>query len=123
MIKIKHPDEKCNFQQEQFLANCPESERRFHELLFTNGNISYRYHMQAKEFSPTVKDYEEWLEGLPENIRKSMQEKGFESCKTILSFTRYVNEKNDIGMDEYIRQQMGAEDYAEYHRVCLNQDS
>jgi len=123
MIKVKHPDEKCNIQQEAYLAECSPENRRFHELLFTNGNITYRYHTQAKDFSPTPEDYQEWLAGLPENIRKSMQEKGFEGCKSVLSFTRYVNEKNDIGLEEYVREQMGAEDYAEYTRVCLNQDS
>jgi len=123
MIKVKHPDEKCNIQQEAFLAKCPENERRFHELLFTNGNISYRYHMEAKEFSPTEKDYEEWLEGLPENIRKDMQKRGFQECKSILSFTRYVNEKNDIGMDEYIRQHMDPEDFAEYQLILTENKS
>jgi hypothetical protein len=43
-----------------------------------------------------------------------MEGKGFEACKGILSFTRYVNEKNDVGLEEYIRQRMDPEDYAEY---------
>lgn len=116
MIKIKHPKEDCNGSQEAFLANCPADQRRFHELLFTVGNITYRYHQSAKDYSPSLQDYHEWLEGLPENVRKGMQEKGFESCKSVLSFTRYVNEKNDVGLEEYIRQQMDDEDFAEYHR-------
>jgi len=114
MIKVKHPDEACNQSQEEFLANCPPHQRRFNELLFTHGNISHRYHQEARTFAPTVADFKEWLEGLPENIRRDMQEKGFEACKGILSFTRYVNEKNDIGMDEYIRQRMDPEDLVEY---------
>ncbi len=121
MIKVKHPDEKCNIQQEEYLANCPENQRRFHELLFTNGNITYRYHIQAKDFAPTEQDFQEWLQGLPENIRKDMQQKGFEACKGILSFTRYVNEKNDIGMDEYIRQHMDPDDLAEYQSFLTNE--
>ncbi|GEO05527.1 hypothetical protein AAE02nite_31910 [Adhaeribacter aerolatus] len=120
MIKVKHPDESCNQIQETFLAKCPAEERRFHELLFTHGNISYRYHQEAKEFNPTVKDFEEWLEGLPENMRHDMQQRGFEACKGILSFTRYVNEKNDIGLDEYVRQQMGSADFAEYQSFLTN---
>ncbi|RNI31772.1 hypothetical protein EFA69_06115 [Rufibacter immobilis] len=114
MIKIKHPDKDCNSSQEALLASCPADQRRFNELLFTIGNITYRYHQAAKDFSPSLQDYHEWLEGLPETVRKGMQEKGFERCKSVLSFTRYVNEKNDIGLEEYIRQQMDAEDLAEY---------
>ncbi len=114
MIKVKHPDQDCNQMQEAFLAQCPADQRRFQELLFTNGNITYRYHQEARTFSPTVKDFEEWLAGLPTNIRQDMQQKGFEACQRILSFTRYVNEKNDIGLEEYIQQHMDPEDLAEY---------
>jgi len=56
LIKIKHPIEKHNLQQEEFLAKCPPDQRRFHELLFTYGNIAYRYHNQAKAFEPTKQD-------------------------------------------------------------------
>ncbi|RDC58671.1 hypothetical protein [Adhaeribacter pallidiroseus] len=114
MIKVKHPDEDCNQRQEAFLTQCPADQRRFHELLFTNGNIAYRYHQKARTFSPTVQDFEEWLEGLPPNMQQDMQQKGFEACQGILSFTRYVNEKNDIGLEEYIRLHMDPEDFTEY---------
>lgn len=114
MIKVKHPDEDCNQMQEAFLIKCPADERRLHELLFTHGNITYRYHQEARDFKPTEKDFAEWLEGLPENIRRDMQQKGFEACKGVLSFTRYVNEKNDVGLDEYVRQRMDPADWTEY---------
>ena len=114
MIKVKHPLAHCNISQEEFLKNCPEQDRRFNELQFTYGNIAYRYHQEAKELNPTVQDFEHWLSGLPENMRQSMEAKGFEYCRTIYPFTRHVMEKNDIGMDEYVRQQMDPVDYAEY---------
>ena len=114
MITVKHPDEECNRQQEAMLASCHAEKRRFHELLFIFGNITHRYHQRAKSFQPTEEDWREWLEGLPENIHKSMRELGFEKSRNVLSFTRYVMEKNDVGMEEYVRQRMGEADYAEY---------
>jgi len=120
MIKVKHPDEDYNRQQEAFLANCPVEKHRYFELLFTHGNITYRYHSEAKAFDPTEVDFKEWLEGLPENIRRDMEYQGFEACKGVLSFTRYVNEKNDIGMDEYVQQQMDPADLAEYKSFLTN---
>jgi hypothetical protein len=117
MIKVKHPEESCNAMQAAFLEQCPADQRRFHELLYTFGNITFRYHHQAREFAPTLQDFEEWLEGLPENVRKHMQEEGFEACKGVLSFTRYVMEKHDIGLEEYIRQQMDPAEYAEYKQL------
>jgi hypothetical protein len=123
MISVKHPEEKCNISQAEFLANCPADQRRFHELLFSYGNSAYIYHQQGKDFEPSKHDFEEWLEGLPENVRKEMQNKGFESCKNMLSFTRYIMEKNDVGMAEFIKQKMGSEDYAEYQSLIKSNTS
>ena len=82
--------------------------------------VPYIYHQQAKEFEPTVNDYEEWLEGLKEPIQKEMKKQGFDRCKNILSFTRYVLEKNDVGMEEFIKEQMGMEEYSEYNLLFNN---
>jgi hypothetical protein len=117
MIKVKHPVESCNAMQAASLEQCPVDQRRFQELFYTYGNINYRYHNRAREFNLSLQDYQEWLEGLPENVRKDMQGKGFEACKGVLSFTRYVMEKNDIGLEEYIRQHMDPADYAEFKEL------
>ena len=90
----------------------------FHELMFTYGNAAYRYHERVSEHPPTLEDYNEWLDGLPENIRKGMSEKGFEYCKTTFPFTRYVNEKNDLGMDEFVKNLMGDE-FEEYKKLMV----
>lgn len=117
MIKVKHPHEKVNRSQEEFIASCPPGQRRFHELMFTHGNIVYRYHNDAKRLDPTLEDYHEWLEGLPQNVRDGMSKLGFEGCKTVLPFTRYVMEKNDIGLEEYIKLHMEPKDYIEYKQL------
>ena len=41
-------------------------------------------------------------------FKEDMEEKGFSGCQGII-ITRYVNEKNDIGMDEYVKELMGLE--------------
>ncbi|OLY95644.1 hypothetical protein [Cnuella takakiae] len=61
MIKVKHPLEQYRQSQEAFLANCPLEERRYHELLFSYGNSSYRYHQDTQDYTPTETDYQEWL--------------------------------------------------------------
>ncbi|HEV8514759.1 MAG TPA: hypothetical protein VGQ59_15855 [Cyclobacteriaceae bacterium] len=109
-----HPDPKCVKAQEEFLAACDPNQRRFHELIFMYGNIAYRYHKGAKEFDPTVNDWLEWIEGLDEPMKRKFRNDGFSACKNVLSFTRYVNEKNDVGIDEYIKLHMPPEDWAEY---------
>lgn len=76
MIKVKHPVPHCNTAQEATLKQLPEDQRRFQELFFSYGNATYRYHQLATEHEPTHQDYEEWLEGLPENIAKDIQRHG-----------------------------------------------
>jgi len=117
MIKVKHPLDHCNRTQEATIKQLPEDQRRFQELFYSYANATYRYHLEAAEHEPTEQDYEEWLEGLPENVARGMAAKGFEECRTVLSFTRYVNEKHDVGMDEYVCDLMGEEEYNEYRSL------
>lgn len=119
---VLHPLQQCQKSQAVFLASCPAQERRFHELMFSYGNAAYIYHQQARELNPTETDYQEWVEGLQENMRKDKQQKGFEQCKTVLSFTRYVMEKNDIGMEAFIIELMGMEDYSELKNLEKNKE-
>lgn len=114
---MKHPDPKCQQKQEDFLKSCLPEEQEFHARIFRIGNTLYRYHQIAD--IPRNKDslklyYEEWLQGLPANIAADMKKKGFEQCKTILWFTRYVNERTDIGLDEWMKEHLSEEDYNYY---------
>ncbi|WP_314243060.1 hypothetical protein [Empedobacter tilapiae] len=82
MIKVKHPLEEMNINQEIFVQSVSENDRNFHELLFSYGNAVYIYH--SLEIEPTLVDYGEWLEGLSNSIREDMKNRGFENCKKIL---------------------------------------
>ena len=112
MIRVKHPLDKCNIEQESFLENVSEELKEFHSLMFSYGNATYLYHNLPVE--PTLQDFNEWLGGLDGNIQKDMEKRGFEACKGVLSFTRYVREKRDIGLDEFVKEKMGKEDYEKY---------
>lgn len=116
---MKHPNAECQKMQEDFLKNCPKEDREFHARLFRYGNAAYTYHQLAK--APRNKDslkfyYEEWLQGLPPNIATDMKKKGFEGCKMALPFTRYVNERTDIGMDEWMKEHLSDDDYSYYKK-------
>ena len=52
-----------------------------------------------------------WLEGLPSNIRTAMEEKGFEGCKTALPFTRHVMERNNVGLNEWMKTHLSNDDF------------
>jgi hypothetical protein len=77
-------------------------------LLFSNNDIDEK---------TLIKYYEEWLEGLPHNIKVDMQKKGYNACKTFAPYTRYVNERTDIGMDEWMKEHLSEEDFKEWMNV------
>ena len=86
---MEHPNKEQRENQSRFLAQLPEEEREAHARLFRFGNAAYIYHRLAiEDMDPTEEDFKEWLEGLPKNMRRDMEAKGFEKCKGILSFTR-----------------------------------
>jgi len=59
------------------------------------------------------------LEGLSGNLKIDMEAKGFEECKSILSFTRYVRERQDIGLEAFVRDLMGENDFNEYQYMSI----
>lgn len=110
---MKHPKPEIQKKQEEFLQHCPESERDYHARMFRIGNATYRYHqLAASPNEETLKVYyQEWLNGLPDNISTDMKKKGFEYCKTVFPFTRYVNERSDVGIDEWMKEHLSPEDF------------
>ena len=117
---MQHPNKEQREVQAKFLAQLPNEQRQQHARLFRFGNASYIYHKESAVLHPTEADFEEWLIALPEDLQSYMKSKGFELCKGILSFTRYVMEKNDIGMDEWMKKHLSEDDYNEYCK--LNED-
>jgi hypothetical protein len=106
-----------NLHQQQILDHYPIHMYRFHELMFTYVNIAANYYQSAEQFNPTKQDYSEWLEGLHGEFKQEMKEKGFDNGRKIPAFARFVLEKNDVGMDDYMRKYMGADDFEEYLKL------
>lgn len=100
---MEHPNSKCRIAQAEYLSRLPEEERENKARDIRIGNASYIYHQQAVPIQENrlIMYYKEWLEGLPPNISRHMRMLGFEACKTMIPFTRYVNERNDIGMRDW----------------------
>ena len=113
---MEHPDKEKREQQAKFLEQLPEHMREEHARLFRFENASNLYYQMAKKFEPTENDFLEWLEGLPENAAQYVAKIGFEACKGSASFLRYMDEKNDIGMDEFMRLNLDEDDYREYKK-------
>ncbi len=114
---MTHPDPERNKAQAEFLVHCAPGDRRFHELMFLVGNATYRYHQLAKDLAPTEKDWQEWIAGLNEPFKSGMIKEGFEKGKTILAFTRYVMEKHDLGLSDYLKENIDPKDLEEFNQL------
>ena len=62
----------------------------------------------------TEQDFVDYLEGLPPKIRKYMEYDGLEKCRTHYPFTRFVMERRDLGMDEWMQQHLSEEEFQWY---------
>lgn len=122
---MKHPDPQCQQRQEAFLEQLPEDKRAFHARMFRIGNASYVYHNQALSINENRlwEYYQEWLEGLPGNIASEMKKRGLEYCKGSYMFTRYVNERNDLGMRDWMKEHLSEEDYRYYEQSSQKSDN
>lgn len=109
LLYIKHPDLKLHENQVKILEGLPDSEKPEHAQLFRLGNAAMHYYHKTE---PTRQDYEDWLSGLPENLKKAMTAKGYQDCKSILPLQRHALERRDLGMDVFIRKLLNDEDFA-----------
>lgn len=120
---MKHPIEKYNIQQAETLAALPENQREYMARMFRIGNASYCYHNRVKDLSAYNNEllavyFQEYLDGLEhDGLRRTMERDGLEKAKTSFPFRRYVLERHDIGMNEYLQTHLSKEDY-EFHLEC-----
>lgn len=121
LLHPRHPHPKFHAQQLQALRALPPEQQAELARLFRLGNASYRYHQLAAQATPTETDFEEWLTGLPDRLRRAMQKEGFAKCRTTQSFTRYVLEKRDIGYAEFMQSVLLPDDWA-YEQQLAQQD-
>ena len=119
---MEHPNIRQRKNQAKLLAQMPEEQRVEQARMFRFGNALYIYHRQAEQLEPSEDDFEEWLDGLPENIREDMEIQGFELCSGVLSFQRYVMEKNGIGMGEWMKEKLSDEDYKAYRTAIQEKE-
>ena len=118
---MEHPNSKCRIAQAEYLSRLPEEERENKARDIRIGNASYIYHQQAVPIQENrlIMYYKEWLEGLPPNISRHMRMLGFEACKTMIPFTRYVNERNDIGMRDWMQEHLSPSDFNYWQKLTL----
>lgn len=64
-----------------------------------------------EECIPTFENYSLWLQSLNAPMQKQFSRDGFEKCKSVLNYKRFILELADIGMSQFMQQLLSNEDY------------
>lgn len=115
LIYVSHPRESIRQNQKALLENSPTNQVEFHRLMLLYGNATYRYSDQTSG-NVTYEDYEDWLEGLPENIANGFRKEGFEGSRNSISLRRHALERRDMGMNEFVAKLIKPEDLAKWRK-------
>lgn len=117
LLVPRHPDEGCHQSQLALLRDQPSpAERDYLAQQLRWGNATYcYYHQNRVDVSET--DYLEWLEGLPTRAQAAMRALGFKEMRDSLPLRRYVLEKNDIGLGEFLRGLLSLADWQAYEQA------
>lgn len=115
LIYIKHPSEDRNIAQVQMLSGIDDPTQLAEFVyLFNYGNATFLYHQQALSLELTPELHETWLGGLKEPMKSDFAKQGFEKNKNNLSFTRFVMEMADVGMDDFVTNLLNEEHRRQY---------
>jgi hypothetical protein len=117
LLQPRHPLDKAHQAQLAALAALPESKRAEHARLFRLGNASYRYQQQAVG-EITEADYQDWLEGLPANMWRVVEQEGFEQSKSSWPLRRHALERRDQGYEAFMQAILSPDDWAYQQRFA-----
>ena len=114
LLVPRHPDDGCHQSQVELLTLEENGEERTRlAQLLRWGNATYCYY-HHHHIEATEADYLEWLEGLPARPQAAMRALGFEENRDALPLRRYVLEKNDIGLSDFLKVVLSPTDWQDY---------
>lgn len=115
LLHPRHPLDQCHQSQLESLALLTPTDRPAVAQLLRFGNAAYGYY-HFHDVEVTEVDYFEWLAGLPPRPQATLRALGFEENKRALPLRRYVLEKNDVGLSEYLQRVLSADDWQAYQQ-------
>lgn len=115
LLYIKSPRPQLREMQARMLDMLDEPEKSEQARMLRLGNAAMHYYLNT---DPMEEDYNKWLAGLPENLRKDMATKCYDFCKTTLPLQRHALESRDVGIDGFMRGMLDEEDFAVWHKNC-----
>lgn len=113
MDKTVHWNPELRKNQAELLESLPEESRGFAAFMIRTGNVAAHYYSQ-REAEPTLEDFEDWLIGLPAQLAAFHRANGYEKSKGALPLRRHAAERNDVGLEAYMKDALSPEDYEKW---------
>lgn len=82
------------------------------------GQLIIYYFLAAPwPYNPTFRDYQNWLNTLPQEARLFYGELGFKYCQTVNAFRRFWLEERDYYLKDYLRMHLFPQEYKMYEQM------
>lgn len=115
--KTVHWDPYLQHKQQSVLESLPEEAREQTAFMFRTGNVAAHFYNES-EAEPTEEDFMDWLGGLDVDLARKFGQQGFEKHRTSLPLRRHAAERNDMGLDEYMKAHLSEQDFARWQRAA-----
>lgn len=92
------------------------------DRLIRIGKIVNKYYCQLKTMELVDQvDFDLWIDSLQEPMRSHFKSEGLEKCRRVLNFRRFILERGDNGLEEYLCTALTDEDLR-YWRKLSNEE-
>lgn len=115
--KTVHWDPYLQHKQQTLLESLPEEARDHTAFMFRTGNVASHFYNES-EAEPTEEDFIDWLAGLRDDLARKFRQEGFEKHRTSLPLRRHAAERNDMGLDEYMKTHLSEQDFTRWQRAA-----
>jgi myosin-crossreactive antigen len=87
-------------------------EIKVEDRLLRIGQATTGYYKQLNSKELTEEDFKLWIDSLEEPMKGAFNKKGLKECRGVLNFQRFILELQDIGLDEYLKNNLTEEDFS-----------
>lgn len=115
--KTVHWDPYLQQKQQAVLESLPEQDREQTAFMFRTGNVASHFYNES-EAEPSEEDFLDWLEGLDVNIARTIRKDGFEKHRRSMPLRRHAAERNDMGLDQYMKAHLSEQDFARWQKAA-----
>jgi len=80
------------------------------DILLRIAKVNTEYYKQLNSEELTQEEFKLWIDSLKEPMRGAFNKKGLQDCRGVLNFQRFILELRDLGLQEYLKNNLTEEE-------------